>query len=335
MYLLNPDLPVVRPGYQGNLWKDKQFDGGDYGSSQISFKEILKWQIGRNPQQEEKNNDNFRLRVHRNTSFITTDKDVIVWLGHASFFIRINGVNFLTDPCFRDLPLLKRMAALPCSIYDLIGIDYLLLSHGHRDHYDTYSVNRLLDQNPKIEMLLPLRLSELLGKRRKQTRYQEAAWWQQYKLPHHDVEVMFLPAKHWNRRQLGDFNKQLWGSFMIKTPEFSIYFGADTGYADHFSEIRHTIGSPNVCILPVGAYKPAYIMKEAHMRPEEAVQAFHTLEGRYMIPMHYGTYDLSDEPPGEPAKILQNLAQQNEIKGDLLMNDIGDRLWMADLKTKS
>lgn len=334
MYLLNPDLPVVKPGFQGNLWKNKQFDGGAYGSSQASFKKIIQWQLSQNPQKSEKEADDFRLKVHRNTSFITSDEDVIVWLGHASFFIRVNGVSFLTDPCFKDLPLLKRMAALPCSIYDLIGIDYLMLSHGHRDHYDDKSVNQLLDQNPKMELLLPLRLSELLGKRRKHTKYQEAAWWQQYKLPHDDLEVVFLPAKHWNRRYLRDFNKQLWGSFMIKTPQINIYFGGDSAQADHFSEIRQIMGSPDVCMLPVGAYKPSYVMKEAHMRPEEAVDAFHALGGRCMIPMHYGTYDLSDEPVGEPARILGELEKRGDIQGDLQMMDIGESLPVTDLNNK-
>lgn len=333
MYLLNPDLPLLKKDFKGNLWKDKQFDGGAYGSDTVAFKEIIKWQLGYNPQKQEKEEDNFQLKVHRNTSFITSDDDMIVWLGHAAFFIRINGVSLITDPCLKDLPLIKRQVGLPCSIYDLIGIDYLLMSHGHRDHFDEDSVNQLLEQNPKMEMLLPLRLSELLGKRRKKTSYQEAAWWQQYKLDK-GVEVIFLPAKHWNRRYLRDFNKQLWGSFMIRTPELSIYFAGDSAYTDHFKEIRDTIGSPDICILPVGAYKPSYVMKEAHMHPGEAVEAFHALEGKVMIPMHYGTYDLSDEPLGEPARILKDLEKRGSIKGKLEMPGIGERTSLVHVNDK-
>lgn len=335
MHKLNPDLPVLKKDFKGNLWKDKQFDGGDYGSDKVAFKEIVKWQLEKNPQHEEKKQDGFRLKVHRNTSFITADEDVIVWLGHASFFIRINGVSFLTDPCFKSLPMLKRMAALPCSIYDLIGIDYLLLSHGHRDHYDESSVKQLLSQNPKMELLLPLRLSEVLGKQRKKTKYQEAAWWQQYNLQHSGVEVIFLPAKHWNRRYLRDFNKQLWGSFLIRTPQLSIYFGGDSAYEAHFREIRDTLGAPDICMLPVGAYKPSYVMKEAHMNPGEAVEAFRDLGAKVMIPMHFGTYDLSDEPLGEPVRILKDLERSGNISGELRMKDIGEQLLINKISTKS
>lgn len=228
--------------------------------------------------------------------------------------------------------MIKRMAALPCSIYDLIGIDYLLLSHGHRDHYDESTVNQLLDQNPKMELLLPLKLSQLLKSKRKKATYQEAAWWQQYQITK-DIEVTFLPAKHWNRRYLHDFNRQLWGSFMIKAPELSIYFAGDSAYDGHFQEIKEVMGSPDVCMMPIGAYKPEYIMKEAHMNPQEAVQAFHDLDGGVMIPMHYGTYDLSDEPLGEPVRMLKSM--EKKMQGRLLISEVGQQLTMADLTTKS
>lgn len=332
MHLSNPALSTIKKDFKGNLWKGNQFDGGDYGSSQASFKEIMKWQLGQNPQRDEKENDHFRLKVHRNTSFITSDEDMVVWLGHSSFFVRLNGVSLLFDPCLKDLPMIKRMAALPCSIYDLIGIDYLLLSHGHRDHYDESTVNQLLDQNPKMELLLPLKLSQLLKSKRKKATYQEAAWWQQYQITK-DIEVTFLPAKHWNRRYLHDFNRQLWGSFMIKAPELSIYFAGDSAYDGHFQEIKEVMGSPDVCMMPIGAYKPEYIMKEAHMNPQEAVQAFHDLDGGVMIPMHYGTYDLSDEPLGEPVRMLKSM--EKKMQGRLLISEVGQQLTMADLTTKS
>ncbi len=300
------------------------FYGEEYGSGQASFKKILKWQISCNPQKEEKKRDDFQLKIERNTSFITSDEDLIVWLGHASFFIRIGGVSFLTDPCLKDLPMIKRQVGLPCSIYDLIGIDYLMISHGHRDHFDEAIIHQLLDQNPKMELLLPLKISDLLGKKKKNIKYQEAAWWQQYRLSE-DVEVFFLPAKHWNRRFLNDFNRQLWGSFLLRTKDKSIYFGADSAYASHFKEIRETFGSPDICMLPVGAYKPSYVMSEAHMHPGEAVHAFRDLGGKVMVPMHYGTYDLSDEPLGEPVRILKDLEQQGSIAGELLMLNLGEK----------
>ncbi|WKN30161.1 MBL fold metallo-hydrolase [Porifericola rhodea] len=324
MYLFNPDLETVKKDFKGNLYINKMFNGDAYGSDKASYKKIIKWQLSTNPQKKEKAEDDFQLKVDRNTSFITSDEDLIVWLGHASFFMRINGVSFFTDPCLKDLPIVKRQVGLPCSIYDLIGINYLLISHGHRDHYDESSVKQLLKQNPNMELLLPLKISELLGKQKKKVSFQEAAWWQKFNTTE-EVEVIFLPAKHWNRRYLNDFNRQLWGSFLIRTKEKTVYFGADSAYANHYKEIKEEFGSPDIAILPIGAYKPSYVMNEAHMHPGEAVQAFHDLGAKTFIPMHYGTYDLSDEPLGEPLTILKDLEERKHINGEVKVLNVGEK----------
>lgn len=320
-YLLNPDLPKIKPDFKGNIYKNGHFEANGM-TINASFLKVLKWQLSNNPQKEEKEQDEFKLKLIRGRSFLHGEKDVLVWLGHASFFIRMNGISMITDPCLKDLPLVKRKIGLPCSIKEFIGIDYLLLSHAHPDHYDTSSVNQLIEQNPKMELLLPLKISDLLGNNRKRIKYQEAGWWQQFKVE--GLDVFFLPAKHWSRRGLFDFNKNLWGSFLIKNDKRSIYFAGDSGYANHFKEIREITGAPDICILPVGTYKPPSLMQESHLSPQEAVEAFHELQGKILIPMHYGTYDLSDEPIGEPARMLQNYQQQGKIKGELKMPDVGE-----------
>ncbi len=321
-YLLNLDLPLINPAFKGNYMANGRFQEGSHGSNVPSYSTVLRWQLSANPQKEEKKRDPFRLKVMPGRSFLQQD-NVLVWLGHASFFIQLNGVSLLTDPCLTDLPLIKRQVGLPCPLREFYGIDYLLLSHGHRDHYDTKSVNRLIYQNPQMALLLPLKLSELLGNQRKRVNYQEAAWWQQFRTKE-GVDIYFLPAKHWNRRGLLDLNRNLWGSFLIKTREISIYFGADSAYGPHFREIREIAGAPDICMLPVGAYKPPYMMQEAHMNPEEAVQAFHDLQANVMIPMHYGTYDLSDEPLGEPVRQLESLRQEGKIQGELRFMEVGE-----------
>ena len=330
MFRFNPNLPFVRDDFPGNYYEDGQFHHARYASTEIAASEILRWQLSGNPQKKEKERDPFRLRIIRDNSFLTSEEDMLVWLGHASFFIRMQGLTFLTDPCLKDLPFIKRLAPLPCALEDLRGIDYLLISHGHRDHYDEDCVNQLIDQNPGMQLLLPLDISQLLGNRRSRVSYQEAAWWQQFRVAD-GVEVTFLPAKHWNRRWLNDFNRQLWGGFLLRSTgenSRSIYFSGDSAYDDHFSKIKEVIGELDISLLPVGAYKPSYVMQLAHMSPEEAVRAFHSVGGKTFIPMHYGTYDLSDEPIGEPVRKLRRLQEQEAIRGDLKFLAVGEQLQM-------
>jgi L-ascorbate metabolism protein UlaG (beta-lactamase superfamily) len=234
-------------------------------------------------------------------------------LGHSSFLIHINGVRLISDPCFFNLLSKKRKVALPCSINDLKPIHYLLISHDHRDHFDTKSVEILVENNPEMEALISLGGSRLF-KQFKNIKKQEAGWYQEYHLTD-ELRVVFLPAKHWGRRGSNDFNKTLWGSFLIITHNIKIFFAGDTAYNEKmFKEIRELFGNIDICMLPIGAYSPAFIMKPAHLNPEEAVQAFLDLGGKWFIPMHYGTYDLSDEPMGEPLARLQKCGINDHLK---------------------
>ena len=123
-----------------------------------------------------------------------------------------------------------------------------------------------------------------------------------------------MPAKHWNKRGLTDFNKTLWGSFIIKSNNKTIYFAGDTAVGNHFKEIAEFFPKIDVALMPIGAYKPEFIMKDAHISPWEALEAFNHLQAKLFIPMHYGTYDLSDEPFGEPYRVMQKEKDNYNIR---------------------
>ncbi|WP_114781760.1 MBL fold metallo-hydrolase [Botryobacter ruber] len=328
-HIRNEKLHTIKPGYRGNKVINGQFANGEE-LYVPGFGKVLKWQLTPNPQRAEKKADIYAPPVMKGCSFVQTDEDMVVWLGHASFLIRLNGTTFLTDPVFYDLPLLKRQAELPCPPEQLRGIDFLLLSHGHRDHLDKKSIRTVYGQNPGVKALAPLGAGELLRSFERQLPYQEAGWYQQYDLTPAGVEVYFLPASHWYRRGAFDMNKVLWGSFVIKTNNLLLYFAGDTGLNSHFEEIQELFGPMDVCIMPIGAYKPPFLMKLSHLNPHEAVKAYNMLRGGTFIPMHYGTYDLSDEPMGEPVQLIQQIAEAGMLQG-LQLPAIGEPLLVRQL----
>jgi len=310
---LNPDLIIVKDGWEGNILINGKYCN-DTVSKQISLSNILKWNFSRNPQQEEKRNDTFQLQMQQfNPSQMQNNS--IVWLGHSSFLININGIRLITDPCFFNLPSRKRKVSLPCPA-DSLRIQYLLISHDHRDHFDRKSIELLAENNPDMEALIPLGGSRLFcGKKLNRIKRQEAGWNQEYHLQD-NIRIIFLPAKHWGRRGLHDYNRTLWGSFLLIANNTKIFFAGDTAYDEQlFKEIRDLFGDIDFCLLPIGAYSPPFIMKSAHINPEEAIQVFMDLGGKCLIPMHYGTYDLSDEPTGEP------VAKLNKYGIDMGIND--------------
>ncbi len=302
-YILNKELQTIKPGWKGNLRIDGEFVNTDKKDKQVTPIEIFKWKVlSKNPQDDEKKAENYKLELIKGDEWVNSSEDVIVWLGHASFFIRLGGTTLITDPVYYDMSFIKRHVGIPCEVEKIRGIDYLLLSHGHRDHFDKKTINKLINVNPEIEALVPLNNTSYLQK--KGVKFQEAGWYQKYKTKN-GLEVYLLPAKHWNRRGLLDFNQTLWGSFIIKYKDKVIYFAGDTSMGDHFEDIAGLFPEIDYCLLPVGAYKPESIMKDAHLSPWEAYEAFKTMHALTFIPMHFGTYDLADEPIGEPQRVLE------------------------------
>jgi L-ascorbate metabolism protein UlaG (beta-lactamase superfamily) len=327
-YLRNPQLKTIKDGWPGNKIIEGKFANGE-DLYTPSFLNVIKWKLAGNPQKKEKESDNYVPAVTENSEFFSSKDDALVWLGHATFLIRLNGFTFFTDPVLFDLPLLKRKTPLPFSPETLNQIDYLLLSHGHRDHLDEKSLRLLLQQNPGLKAMVPLQMGKLLNNMVPGLVYQEAGWYQQYTLAEETgVEIIYLPAAHWHRRGLTDMNQVLWGSFLLRTPTKQIYFAGDSAYKDHFGEIKELFGAPDFCIIPIGAYKPAFMMEQSHLNPREAVQAFADLGGRFLVPMHFGTFDLSDEPAGEPVRLMQQYAAAGKINGQLILPAIGEALFI-------
>ena len=308
-YIYNHNLPIIKNNWKGNITIDGKFYN-DKIVVKSPINKLLKWKFSTNPQREEKRNENYKLEV-TSIKDLEITKDRIIWLGHASFYISINGVNIIIDPSFFDIPGFDRKVELPCVIDEFNNIDYLLVSHDHRDHFDIKSVQTIIKNNLEINALVPLRMKNLFKKQKLENiEIQEAGWYQEYKI-NEDIRIVFVPSKHWGRRGIFDFNRVLWGGFMIMYEDKKIFFSGDTAYSDVFKEIQLEFGDIDICLLPIGAYSPSYMMEDSHVSPEEAYQIYKDLEAKIFIPMHYGTFDLSDEPMGEPISRIRACFKNN------------------------
>ena len=237
-YLKNEQLETIREDWKGNPFKDKEFKYVG-NSFRAEYSTVFKYLFRRNPQAKEKKNDKWRPSVHRKSAYLKGYEDFVVWLGHATFLIQLNGVRMITDPLFYDLPMLKRFVYIPFELDELTDVDYVLLSHDHRDHCDQKSMKAFLKRN-NATILTSLKMTDVIGSWVGKTPIQEAGWYQKYALEKEGIEVIYLPAQHWCRRGLTDFNRRLWGSFMIKSEKHTIYFGADSASGEHFDRNRRS-----------------------------------------------------------------------------------------------
>jgi L-ascorbate metabolism protein UlaG (beta-lactamase superfamily) len=191
------------------------------------------------------------------------------------------------------------------------------------DHCDKESLRLLAMNNPQATYLTGLKMDGLLTQFTGSGQVQAAGWYQQY---HTDprIKVFYLPARHWSKRGLRDVNSQLWGAFVIQGGGKTIYFASDSGYGSHFKDAGRIFPVIDYSIIGIGAYKPVFFMAQSHISPADAVKAVNDMHARVMIPMHYGTFDLSDEPMSEPIKELQGLERQGAIHGRLEQLKVGE-----------
>ena len=325
-YTSNPELETNSPYPE---WKGTPLDENGrftnlYHPFESSFGDLLKWQTSKNPQKEEKKAETRTLSVDFDSSLFSKEDDYLMWLGHATYLIQIKGKVFLTDPLLFDNTFLKRESELPFPIEKLPRLDYILLSHNHRDHCDKKTLQYLTGNNPDLKILTGLGLKDLVSSWTNGNPIQEAGWYQQYSELEGGMQIIYVPTRHWSRRWLWDDNKSLWGGFYIKTENYSIYFMGDSGQGPHFEDIKNTMGPPDYCLMGVGAFKPEWFMHQAHISPSDAIDAFNTLGGKYFIPMHFGTFNLSDEPRMEPWDIL--VKNRERISGELVDPVLGRNL---------
>lgn len=262
----------------------------------------LRWRVGANPYRKDKVSASPPSTLRMDPSKVALMRSpTVTFLGHSTVWLRLAGRNILTDPVLGNIfPFLSRLQPVPCDPERLPAMDMVLISHAHRDHLDISSL-RQLRGNPLIAV--PLGCGGILKRWLRNSRLVEFDWFESLDLG--DLCLTALPAQHWSKRGLRDTNRTLWASWLVTAPEGRVFFAGDTGYFPGIAEFGRKFGPIDLACLPIGAFEPRWFMRSVHMGPEEAVLAANDLRARRVLPIHWGTFGLGDEPVDLPPRAFQ------------------------------
>ena len=239
------------------------------------------------------------------------DKDLLVWFGHSSYLLQLQGKTLLVDPVLNDhaAPFSWMNKAFEGSytyqVEDLPQIDYLLLTHDHYDHLDHQTIKKLRGKVGKVICGLGVGAHlELWGYSPSQLI--EEDWGTEVQLEER-LKLYFTPARHFSGRSLFRDNT-LWTSYVLETPTKKIFVGGDSGYDSHFKEIGKRFGPFDLAILENGQYNEAW--RYIHTMPEEVLQASKDLGARRTFPVHSAKFDLGGHAWDDPLKQITLLNEK-------------------------
>ncbi len=290
-----------------------------------SVSSLLRWQLfSRNPYDKDRDpvvpvaaNDGRELAEPEPRASFT-------WVGHATFAIHDDRDVILTDPHFGPRALIPARIVPPGIPLAAIPSDaFAVISHSHYDHLDAPTVDAL---PATVQWFVPLGLGDWF-RGRDRPNVVELDWWQSHVRGRWTITC--LPSQHWSRRLGIGTNRSLWCAWLIDSGERRYFFAGDTGYFAGFAEFGRRFGPIDVALLPIGAYAPRWFMRWQHMNPAEAVQAYRDLQARAMLAMHWGTFDLTDEPADLPPRELALLVEREHLDPDRVRSLAIGEVWRA------
>lgn len=259
------------------------------------------------------------------------NRDLVVWLGHSSYFLQLDGIRLLIDPVFsaHASPVYFINKAFPGSnpftADDMPEVDFLLISHDHWDHldYPTVAALRLKIKNIVTGLGVGAHFS---GWGFPESIIHEVDW--NTVLSFGNLKIHILPARHFSGRSLRE-NKTLWVGFALEGKEHRVFFSGDSGYGSHFAQIGETLGPFDLVSLDAGQYDKDW--PHVHMTPEEAAQAAEDLKARTFIPGHVGKFAIANHRWDEPLNRIAATAQEKNFR--LFTPLIGEPVYLDASKT--
>ena len=269
--------------------------------------------------------------VETNLKTLSLEKDQLVWFGHSSYFMIINGKRILVDPMFsqRASPFqfmgMKRYeGTFEYTTADFPSLDYIIITHDHYDHLDYNSIKDLKDRTGHFVTALGVGAHlEAWGVEPK--KITELDWWESTTLDG-NISLTATPARHFSGRGIRG-NKTLWASFVLSTDRQRIFIGGDSGYDDSFQLIGQKYGPFSLAMLECGQYDKQW--PSIHMMPEQVAQAAVDLKTKFLLPVHWAKFSLALHSWTDPIERLTKKA--SAIHVSVITPKVGQQVLLDEI----
>lgn len=238
-----------------------------------------------------------------------------VWLGHSSVLVELDRKRILIDPVFSERASIfmwagpRRFQPAPIQARDLPAIDAVLISHDHYDHLDEPTIRELVDKTASFHV--PLGLAAILKSWGVPvSKIREYAWWDQQEVE--GLTIAATPARHFSGRGLFDRDRTLWCSWVVSRSGRTVFHSGDTGMTAQFKEIGKKYGPFDLAFIKIAAYNENW--PDIHLNPEQTVEANLDLRGKTLVPIHWGTFDLSLHSWYEPIERFVTSAELRKTR---------------------
>ncbi|MNK09504.1 metal-dependent hydrolase [compost metagenome] len=252
---------------------------------------------------------------HVTPDFSETTATKLIWFGHSSYYLQIDGVKILVDPVFseRTSPISfigsKNYEGTNfIKVEDFPALDIVLITHDHYDHLDYQSVLKLKDKTQVFITSLGAG-THLEHWGIPVDKIVELAWGEESIT--NGLKFTAAPARHFTGR-LFKRNQTLWSAFILQGAKHKLYLGGDSGYDAHFKRTGDQYGPFDLAILECGQYNAYWPL--IHMFPEQTVQAAQDLNAKVLLPVHWGKFTLAMHTWNEPIIRAVNKAQSENFK---------------------
>jgi L-ascorbate metabolism protein UlaG (beta-lactamase superfamily) len=238
----------------------------------------------------------------------------VSWFGHSTVLLHTNEFSIITDPVFSTGgagPLSLGPSPFPYedeyTVDDLPEIDYVFISHDHYDHLDKETVRELSDSLFYVPLGVKFHLMEWGID---EDNVFEFDWYDESNVSD-ELFAAFAPSRHFSGRGLTDNSATLWGSWIFKFYDYSIYFSGDTGYMEEFKNISAKYGPFDLAFLDSGQYNIAW--EQVHMLPNQVIQAAIDLNASVSIPIHISKYELALHHWYEPMELVSTYGAERNV----------------------